>query len=69
MLAIVGVAMKDVIGMSAGILEELAKVGVSVKLVIQGIKEISLIVGVREEDFEKTIKALYAFAEKCNKDE
>lgn len=66
MVALVGASMKDVIGMSSGILAQLAEIGVSVRLVIQGIKEISLIVGVREEDFQKTIKALYQFGALCN---
>lgn len=67
LVAIVGTGMLGVVGSGAEIFRVLGKAGVNVKLSIQGINEISIVVGIAEEDFEVAVKALYAYAEACNK--
>jgi translation initiation factor IF-3 len=37
-------------------------------MAIQGIKEISLIIGIDEQDFERAIRLLYEFAKAKNKE-
>lgn len=60
-IAVVGFRMKGGVGVTAGLLAALAEEGISVKMVIQGIREISLIIGIDEENFEKAVKRLYQF--------
>lgn len=66
LVAIVGANMNGKVGVNAGIYKALADAGVSVRISIQGINEISLVVGVREEEFVKAIKALYEYGMMCN---
>ena len=58
--------MKGGIGVTSGILAALAQEGISVKMVIQGIREISLIIGIEEKDFEKAIRRLYSFRQEVD---
>ncbi|MCF0136069.1 MAG: aspartate kinase [Lachnospiraceae bacterium] len=67
LVAIVGESMYGAVGAAAEIFRVLAAAGVNVKLSIQGINEISCVVGVAEDDFETSIKALYSYAEACNR--
>lgn len=60
-IAVVGYKMKGGIGVTSGLLAALAEEGISVKMVIQGIREISLIIGIEEKDFEKALVRLYQF--------
>lgn len=60
-IAVVGYKMKGGVGVTSGLLAALAEGGISVKMVIQGIREISLIIGIEEKDFEKAIGKLYEF--------
>lgn len=68
LIAVVGIEMNGVVGISAALLGVLARKGIGVRMVVQGIKEISLIIGVREQDFESAIQALYDFACQINDD-
>ena len=65
-IAVVGFKMKGGIGVTSGILAALAQEGISVKMVIQGIREISLIIGIEEKDFEKAIRRLYSFRQEVD---
>lgn len=60
-IAIVGYKMKGGVGVTSGLMAALAEEGISVKMVIQGIREISLIIGIEEKDFEKAVVRLYKF--------
>ncbi len=60
-IAIVGYKMKGGVGVTSGLMAALADAGISVKMVIQGIREISLIIGIEEKDFEKALVRLYQF--------
>ena len=60
-IAIVGYKMKGGVGVTSGMMAALAEAGISVKMVIQGIREISLIIGIEEKDFEKALVRLYQF--------
>ncbi|MBR3265256.1 MAG: FAD-binding protein [Erysipelotrichaceae bacterium] len=46
----------------------MAEGGINVRMAIQGIKEISLIIGIDEQDFERAIRLLYEFARAKNKE-
>ena len=60
-IAVVGFKMKGGVGVTSGLMAALAEEGISVKMVIQGIREISLIIGIEEKDFEKALIRLYKF--------
>jgi len=62
-LAVVGTRLHGVVGITSQMLKALADVGINVKMIIQGIKEISLIIGLKEEDFELAVHTLYEFAQ------
>ena len=59
LVAVVGRAMKSNRGTAARIFAALAHANVNVKMIDQGSSEWNFIVGVRNEDFEKAIKAIY----------
>ena len=65
-MAVVGLKLRGVVGITSDMLRVLADEGINVRMVVQGIKEISLIIGVSEEDYEKAIRLLYDFALKSN---
>ena len=65
-VAVVGLKLRGVVGITSDMLRVLADEGINVRMVVQGIKEISLIIGVSEEDYEKAIRLLYDFALKSN---
>ncbi len=66
LVAIVGAKMQGAIGSGAAVFQVLADAGVNVRLSIQGINEISIVVGIAEDDFETSVRALYEYAERCN---
>lgn len=66
LVAIVGMEMRGVHGVTAAILETLAEKGIGTRMMIKSMKEISLILGVSEADFEPTIEALYKFSRAWN---
>ena len=59
LIAIVGTGMGTVKGIFARIFDAIAEVGVKVQMINQGADSLNIIIGVRDEDFDKTIKALY----------
>lgn len=61
LVAVVGEELKHV-GSTGNVLKVLSDEGIDVKLVIQGVNEITLIIGVDDRDFEKVIKLLYAYS-------
>ena len=62
LVAVVGLEMRGVVGITSDMLRVLAEGGINVRMAIQGIKEISLIIGIDEQDFERAIRLLYEFA-------
>ncbi len=59
LLAVVGRGMKSQRGTAARIFAALAHAKVNVKMIDQGSSELNVIVGVRSEDFETSVKAVY----------
>lgn len=59
LIAIVGRGMKANRGTAGRIFSALAHARVNVKMIDQGSSELNIIVGVKENDFETTIKAIY----------
>ena len=59
LIAIVGSEMGTVKGIFARIFDAIAGAGVKVQMINQGADNLNIIIGVRDEDFEITIKALY----------
>ncbi|HCA34247.1 MAG TPA: aspartate kinase, partial [Lachnospiraceae bacterium] len=69
LVAVVGQRIADVIGSTYQILKAIADQNIGVRLVIQGVNEITLIVGVDEKDFEKTVECLYEYRQKAEKEQ
>jgi len=59
MIAVVGRGMKEKRGTAARIFAALAHAGVNIRMIDQGSSELNVIIGVKEEDFEKAVKAIY----------
>ena len=59
LIATVGHGMSSSVGTSARLFKALADAGVNVKLIDQGSSELNIIVGVKNEDMEKCISAIY----------
>lgn len=59
LIAVVGRGMKSTRGTAGRIFSALAHANVNVKMIDQGSSELNIIIGVRNEDFEKAIKAIY----------
>ena len=60
LVAVVGRGMKATRGTAGRIFSALAHANVNVKMIDQGSSELNIIIGVRNEDFEAAIKAIYA---------
>lgn len=59
LIAIVGRGMINSTGTAGRLFSALAKAGVNIKMIDQGSSELNIIIGVRDEDFEASIKAIY----------
>lgn len=59
LIATVGHGMKKRIGTAAKIFDALAKAEINVQMIDQGSSELNVIVGVADEDYEKSIRAIY----------
>ena len=59
LVAIVGRNMSYIPGVSGRIFSTLGKHKINIKIIAQASKEISIIIGVHNKDYEKTIKILY----------
>ncbi len=59
LLAVVGHGMKEKVGTAARLFEAIARAGVNVRLIDQASSELNIIVGVDNENYERSIKAVY----------
>lgn len=59
LISVVGEGMKHIPGMAFRATESLANVGVNIEMISQGASEISMFFGIKEEDAEIAVKALY----------
>ena len=59
MIAVVGRGMRTTRGTSGRIFSALAHANVNVKMIDQGSSGLNVIIGVRNDDFEAAIKAIY----------
>ena len=59
LIAVVGRGMRDMRGTAGRIFSALAHARVNVRMIDQGSSELNIIIGVRNEDFEKAIRAIY----------
>ena len=59
LIAVVGRGMKSARGTAGRIFSALAHARVNVKMIDQGSSELNIIIGVKNEDFEPAIKAIY----------
>lgn len=59
LIAAVGHGMSSSIGASARFLGALAEAGINVKMIDSGSSELSIVVGVNNDDFERSIRAVY----------
>ena len=59
MIAVVGRGMRATRGTAGRIFSALAHANVNVKMIDQGSSELNVIIGVKNEDFEVAIKAIY----------
>lgn len=59
LIAVVGRGMKAKRGTSATIFSALAHANINIKMIDQGSSELNIIIGVKNEDFERAVKAIY----------
>ena len=59
LIAVVGHGMTRSVGVSARLFEAVARAGVNVRMIDQGSSELNIIVGVDNENYERTLKAVY----------
>lgn len=59
LIAVVGHGMARSVGTSARLFEAIARAGVNVRMIDQGSSELNIIVGVDNESYERTLKAVY----------
>lgn len=67
LLAVVGKGMIRTKGISGKVFGALAKAEINIRMINQGSNELSIIVGVENEDFEKAIRAIYSAFENKSK--
>ena len=59
LIAVVGRGMRATRGTAGRIFSALAHANINVKMIDQGSSELNIIIGVRNEDFETAIRAIY----------
>jgi len=59
LIATVGRGMSHVPGTAAKLFGSLAEAGINIRMIDQGSSELNIIVGVENEDFERTVRAVY----------
>ena len=59
LIAVVGHGMTRSVGVSARLFEAIARAGVNVRMIDQGSSELNIIVGVDNENYDRTMKAVY----------
>ncbi len=60
LIATVGHGMSSSVGTSARLFNAIAAANINIKMIDQGSSEINIVVGVKNEDYEKCIKAIYS---------
>jgi aspartate kinase len=60
LIAVVGEGMAKTVGIAAKVFLALRDAGVNVRLINQGASELNIIIGVLPDDYEKSVRALYA---------
>ena len=59
LLCVVGRAMVQAKGTAARVFDAISNAGVNIRMIDQGSSEISIIVGINEQDFELALSAIY----------
>ena len=59
LVAVVGRGMRETKGTAARIFSAISSAGVNVRMIDQGASELNIVIAVYEDDYEKTIKAIY----------
>ena len=59
LIAVVGRGMRSTRGTAGRIFAALAHASINIKMIDQGSSELNIIIGVRNEDFENAIRAIY----------
>lgn len=59
LIAVVGRGMKSASGTAGKLFSALAKEGINIRMIDQGSSELNIIIGVKNDDFEVAIKAIY----------
>lgn len=59
LVAIVGRGMKEAKGTAARVCNAISEAGINIRMIDQGSSELNIIVAVYEDDYEKTIRAIY----------
>lgn len=60
LVAVVGRGMVSAKGTAARVFKAVADAGINIRMIDQGSSEISIILGINEKDFDKTLKAIYS---------
>ena len=59
LVAVVGRGMRSASGTAAKLFSSLAGAGVNVRMIDQGSSELNIIIGLKNDDFDKAIRAIY----------
>ena len=59
LIAVVGRGMRNMTGTASRVFSAVADAGVNISMIDQGSSEMNIIMGIREEDFDKTIQNIY----------
>ena len=59
LLSIVGIGMRKTVGIASRVTGALARAGINIEMLIQGPSEISMIIGIKENDAARAINAVY----------
>ena len=60
LIAVVGRGMRRVQGTAARVCSAMAEAGINIVMIDQGSSELNIIIGVREDDFDEALRAIYA---------
>ena len=64
LIAVAGHGMKNMRGTAAKIFTSLASANINIRMIDQGSSELNIIIGVNNDDFENSIRTIYAAFEK-----
>ena len=60
LIAVVGRSMVQQVGTAGRVFTALGNAGINIKMIDQGSSELSIIIGVKEEEYAKTLEAIYS---------